>query len=452
MHHIDPTLGPDREGDLQKLAAADETEDPSTWIWTEADRCFFELVDDVHSRGMRIIIDGVFNHCGRRFFAFRDLLKRGKTSRYRDWFRGVRWLKDGTFQYKGWFGHKALPEFARSKEDLASPVSDYIFAITKRWMAPDAPGLSGRGVDGWRLDVAFCVPHGFWRRWRKHVKEIDRDAFICGEIVKNARAYLQGDELDAVMNYAWTYPTVAFFCPSANPMPAKELKRQLTRLRRSYPPDVNGVLQNLLDSHDVGRILTFLHNPELPKGGWDDYFGATRASSNKQLKTTRPGPRTQDILRQVVIFQMTYLGAPMIYYGTEAGMWGANDPDNRQPMLWDDIDYEPETHTPTGRCAAAERKPDAARFGFYKRAINLRKTQSALRHGSIQWIRCSNARLLMFERCWRDERLLVALNASDSDVIWSSHISGRDVWTGERVSDKDERTIPPRGWLIIKAE
>jgi glycosidase len=218
LHHVDPTFGPDRAGDLERLARANETEDPRTWIWTEADRCFVGLVAEIHRRGMRVIIDGVFNHTGTHFFAFQDLLRNGRRSRYRDWYRVSRWHPDGRFDYDGWFGHKALPELARTDECLAEPVCRYVFDITRRWMDPNGDGDPSDGVDGWRLDVAFCVPHGFWKRWRKVVKGINPEAYLTGEIVSLAEEYLRGDEFDAVMNYVWLYPSVRFFSRGKHPI------------------------------------------------------------------------------------------------------------------------------------------------------------------------------------------------------------------------------------------
>ena len=182
-HHIDPTLGPDRDGDLAALAAVNETENPATWIWTAADRCFLDLVADVHARGMRIIIDGVLNHSGTRCFAFRDLQKNGRASRYADWYRIEKWHPDGTFDYVGWAGHAGLPEFGRSTDTLNPGIKQYLFDITRRWMDPSGQGRPGDGIDGWRLDVAFCVPHGFWREWHALVRAINPEAYTTAEIV-----------------------------------------------------------------------------------------------------------------------------------------------------------------------------------------------------------------------------------------------------------------------------
>jgi len=450
FHHVDPSLGPDREGDLALLAKARETEDPRTWIWTAADRFLLKLIKEVHRRGMRIILDGVFNHTGRDFFAFRDLLANGRSSRYRDWYRIKHWNGDGTFDYEGWFGHGALPELARTEKSLVPPVQQYVFDITRRWMDPDGDGDPADGIDGWRLDVAFCVPHGFWRAWRKHVKKINPEAYLTAEIVTMATDFLKGDQFDAVMNYMWLFPTVSFFADSRHPMKARTFRNSLDKVREAYPPDVAYVQQNLFDSHDVARVLSMLNNPEiLPIEDFDRWFNVSRIKQDPAFRTTKPGPRALTALRQAVIFQMTYPGAPMIYYGTEVGMWGANDPCDRQPMLWDDIRYEPESHTIKGRTRPRVRKPDQALFAFYRKAIAMRKTSAALRRGSFKWMAHANPRVAVYERAHEGERIRVFLNAGTSAVTVNVPWGGTDIWTGRSVS-KGEIRIPSRGWVVVR--
>lgn len=447
LHHIDPTFGPDRDGDLKSIARAKETEDPATWIWTSADRYFLDLVGEMHRRGMRVIIDGVFNHAGREFFAFRDLLARGRASRYRDWFKIRKWNADGTFEYDGWFGHRALPEFGRTKNDLAAPVREYLFNITRRWMAPQ--GDAGAGVDGWRLDVAFCVPHGFWRKWRRHVKAINPDAYLTAEIVTLAPEWLKGDQFDAVMNYAWLYPTYSFFAPGPKAIPARTFARELDRIRRAYRPGVFFALQNLLDSHDVGRIATMLANPTGPVTEFQAYFESSRVAQRRDLDTRKPTRRVYDRLRQLVVFQMTFPGAPMIYHGTEAGMWGANDPCDRQPMLWDDVDYEPETHTPAGRCRPRARAPDQGLLRFFKRMIALRRQFDSLRRGELRWLRTGHARVLGYERRLGMERIGVLLNASEEALAFEIRNPALGLPTEGSIGRKGRVVIKPGGWFVF---
>jgi glycosidase len=452
FHHVDPTFGPDRAGDLRRLARARETEDPATWIWTAADKFLLKLIREVHRRGMRIILDGVFNHTGRDFFAFRDLLAKGKASRYRGWYKLKGWNPDGTFTYDGWFGHGALPEFAQTTGDLAAPVRRYIFDCTTRWMDPDGDGDPSDGIDGWRLDVAFCVPHGFWKKWRRHVKRLNPEAYLTAEIVTLAEDYLKGDEFDAVMNYMWLFPTVSFFSRAQPAMAAAELRRSLDKVRRAYPAEVSGVQQNLFDSHDVGRILSVLNNPEmLPIDTFDQYFHRSRIKNEEgtHFRTTRPGAAALRALKQAVIFQMTYPGAPMIYYGTEVGLWGANDPCDRAPMLWDDIRYQPETHTPTGTTRSRLRAPDHALRDFYRNAIALRQAHAVLRRGTFTWRRHAHERVLAFDRSLDGVTVRVVLNAADEAVAVSLPFNAVDLWSGKTLA-RGEHTVPPRGWLVVR--
>ncbi len=452
LHHIDPTLGPDRDGDERLLAAAGETDDPATWIWTAADRFLVDLVAEIHRRGMRIILDGVFNHTGTRFFAFQDLRRNGRKSRYADWYRIDKWHDDHRFEYKGWFGFHGLPELGRDENNLNPQVRDYLFAITRRWMDPAGAGLAaGEGIDGWRLDVAFCVPHEFWKEWRRVVRSINPQAYLTAEIVSLATPYLQGDEFDGVMNYMWTYPTLSFFSTKSPPVTAATVQQQLQAVLDAYPPEVNHVVQNLFDSHDTGRVLTAINNPERPMTNWDEFFNELRVQAHPDLRTTRPDDPARQILRQMVVFQMTYLGAPMIYYGTEVGMWGANDPDDRQPMLWNDITYEPETHTINGQCPPAPRRPDMELFAFYQRAIRLRKEHPVLRRGQLRWIETGTPRLLGFVRYDERTEVTALFNAGDDPLAHRVSLPARDLWDPEtNVCDPVVR-IPPRGFRVLMA-
>lgn len=448
LHHVDPTFGPDRDGDLKMLTYAKETEDPSTWIWTAADQYLLDLIKEIHARHMRIILDGVFNHAGVRFFAFQHLLRFGRNSPYANWFRIKRWHSDGRFDYRGWFGHPELPEFARTRSDLAVPVRRYIFAVTKRWMDPDGDGDPSDGVDGWRLDAAFCVPHGFWKQWRRWVKRINPCAFITGEIVGRADDYLKGDEFDAVMNYAWMVPVIRCFCPSDAPMSVANFRKEMDVLRKAYPKSVQRVVQNLFDSHDVGRILTVLENRLNIGTDWENVFRVTQTQSNSSLITSCPGKSARRVLRQMVVFQMTYLGSPMIYYGTEVGMWGANDPDNRQPMLWSDLVYDNERWSPRGRLPVAHnRAPDIKLLKFYKKAIHMRHRLAALRRGELRWVKTDSERILAFERKGSPS-VLAVFNVSDEPAMFRWQGTYTNAWTGKPVK-RCAAHLPARGWLVL---
>ncbi|NLG34448.1 MAG: alpha-amylase [Lentisphaerae bacterium] len=430
-HHIDPTLGPDRDGDLAALAAAAETEDPATWIWTAADRFFLGLLADLHARGMRLILDGVFNHSGTRCFAFLDLIQNGKQSKYADWYRITKWHPDGTFDYAGWGGHPGLPEFGRTGDNLNPGIKQYIFDATRRWMDPSGQGRPEEGIDGWRLDVAFCVPHGFWREWHARVRSINPDAYTTGEIVGPAQPWIQPDEFSAVMNYEWTYPTLAFFTTHADSIDAAEFRTRIDTLLARHSPGTALIMQNLLDSHDTGRILTLLESACPPFTHWDEYFNWPKAADNPLLQTRRPGPDATNALKRAAVWQFTGPGAPMIYYGTEVGLWGANDPCDRQPMLWSDIPAHDETqgfHAPLP--APCPRNPDFDLLAFYQKLIALRKAQPALRRGSFHWLPSPDRNTLAFERTLGPDTLWCFIHKGENDLRLDLPRPTRNLWTG----------------------
>ena len=208
--HVDEHFGV--KGDIEKLQG--ETDDPATWQWTASDKIFLDFLADAHRQGFKVIIDGVFNHVGRKFWAFQDVIKNGKASKYADWFDITDWnpADNAPFHYHAWDGDNgALPAL---KKDAALGIAhgprEHIMAITKRWLAPDGDPNS-RGVDGFRLDAPEGIAHPFWAEWRQLVKAIKPDAYISGEIWGWAQSYLAGDQYDAVMNYQFAMASQQFF-------------------------------------------------------------------------------------------------------------------------------------------------------------------------------------------------------------------------------------------------
>lgn len=417
-HHIDPTFGPDRAGDLRALAAANETEDPSTWIWTRADLAFLDFLDEAHAQGFHVIIDGVFNHSGRQCFAFQDILKNGTTSRYADWYQISKFREDGTIDYAAWDGpNGSLPAFSRSETNLNDGVKAYLFNITRRWMRPVVNGHERGGIDGWRLDVAFCLPHGFWREWHHWVRTLRPDAYTTAEIVGPAQDWLRPDEFSAVMNYEWLFPTLSFFTPHAHALTATEFRAAIDRLHARHAPGTIAILQNLLDSHDTGRILTMLHSACPPFTNWDSFFQWARVADNPALRTDAPSADAKTRLRLSAVWQFTGPGAPMLYYGTEVGLWGANDPCDRQPMLWPDIPAAPETLGFRGPLEhRTPRAPDESLLAFYRTLTALRRDHPALRRGTFRWLPGGDENTLLYERRLGDDCLLVAIQKGPTPV------------------------------------
>lgn len=385
--HIDDHFG--FAGDNRNLK---ETPDPGTWKWTRTDRLFLDLVKKAHALNIRIILDGVFNHSGDRFWAFEDLKKKKEKSVYRDWFVVTGW---DPFRYEGWFGFSGLPVFRETADGLDPSVEDHIFNITRRWMDPDANGDPSDGIDGWRLDVANEVPHGFWKKWRKLVKSINKDAFITGEIWEKAAPWLAGDEFDSVMNYEFAKTAYRFFIntsPGYRLLPA-QFDRALKEALDAYPLQVNLALQNLFGSHDTERVLSAIKNPDR------DYDAKNRLQDgDDQYDTSRPGEREVLIYKLMLLFQFTFPGSPMIYYGDEAGMWGADDPEDRKPMFWPDIN-------------GAHR--NSSLIDYVKKLGVIRSSHRALRLGSFATLLADDQKQVYgFIRADGGETLYIILNNS----------------------------------------
>jgi glycosidase len=422
-HHIDPFFGPDPAGDL-KIIAKENGSDPKTWQWTAADKLFLDLVRQCHEHGMHVIIDGVFNHTGRDFFAFKDIRKNQQRSRYRSWyviqsFDDPR-TKRNEFNYKGWFNIKTLPVFAASADgsDMAAEPKAYIFAATRRWMQPN--GKAADGIDGWRLDVAEERPMKFWSDWNTLVRKLNPNAYTTAEIWKPAANLIKQGGFSAAMNYnAFAIPVKGFLID--NNVPASRFAELIEARLKELPPAAAPVMQNLVDSHDTDRMASMIVNEKnaQPPSGDDIVYNKNndlRFSSTYDIR--KPNELERRIQRLIVLFQMAYVGAPMIYYGDEAGMWGAGDPDDRMPMVWPDRNYEPQTIDPRGK----ERQPDEVKFdqdlfNFYKQAIALRRQHDALNHGDFAVVATDDAqRVLVFSRKSEKETLIVALNRGDQDA------------------------------------
>lgn len=434
-HHIDPNFGPDPAGD-RAMMARETPHDPATWQWTSADLLMLKLIDEVHRRGMRIIFDGVFNHMGINSWAFRDVVKNQQKSLYRDWFKILSWddpQTGTTFNYSGWWAVPELPELNQDENGIVAGPREYIFAATRRWMDPNADGNPNDGIDGWRLDVADYVQHNFWKAWREHVRSINPEAYIVGEIVKNEdhlRPYLSGDEFDAVMNYNFMFICSRFFIERNKPISVSEFDRQLRVLREAFHHDVAYVMQNLFDSHDSNRLASHIVNGQAVwEEAWHDYHNTSKAA-NASYDTRRPNADELKTQKLMALFQMAYLGAPMIYYGDEAGMWGANDPCCRKPMVWDDMKFADEISLPDGSKRA---QPDKVAFDhelhdYYRKLIHLRNTHLSLQLGDFQTLRCDDsAQVYAFSRSHENEQIIVVLNKSKTErrIILPLRLSGR---------------------------
>lgn len=407
--HIDDNFG--TKGDYAAAVAREDLLAPGTWTLTASDRAFIDLVAAMHANGIKVVIDGVFNHVGDTHEAFADVRQNGAKSRFADWF-AIRSFEP--FAYDGWAGFGQLPAFAKSTTGFASDaVRRHIYAITRRWMDPNGDGDPSDGVDGWRLDVPNEVPMQFWHEWRALVKSVNPDAYISGEIWKRADEWLDGRTFDAVMNYPFAASAVAWVANKDKKISASELDARLAELRLAYPLEVTPALMNLVDSHDTDRVASMMRNPDR---GFDQ---GNRPKDNPAYDGSKP--RAEDFQRQrlLALVQATYIGAPMIWYGDEAGMWGADDPLCRKPMVWSDL----------GAYDNAQDAVDAEQLAQYRAIFALRTNLAALRTGGFRTLLTDDAKdLWVFERWLGDERVLVAINASDSAQSFALPAAEFDGW------------------------
>lgn len=427
FHHADPHFGPDPESD--KAMVAGETANPETWKWTASDKMLLELIRQAHLRGIHVILDGVFNHCSPDFFAFADLRKNQEQSPFVQWFH-VKCFDDpktkdrDEFDYDGWWGVKTMPEFSevtdnQGRKNLHPDVKAYLFAITKRWMDPNGDGDPSDGIDGWRLDVANEVGTGFWADWNDYVKQLNPLAYTTPEIwVEDAPNFVKEGKFDGVMNYySFSIPIKGGLIDGV--LPIKEFIQTMEERRKRFPPEQQPLLQNLFDSHDTARMATMVVNRDRP------YYSSTHdfsydtdvhaGSHERPYLVRKPNEAERKLQRMLVLFQMVYPGAPYLYYGSEAGMWGADDPDDRQPMVWEDLKFEPQKISPGGQ---PERNDDvnfdASLHAFYREAIALRKKHPVLIDGEFRVIGAENSTRTFALARTGYENLVAVFNRSES--------------------------------------
>ena len=421
--HIDNNFGPNPKLD-EKIWEREIPDDPATWRWTSADSLFLRLIREAHARGMKIIIDGVFNHVGATFWAFEDVKRNGEKSKYKDWFYIKRFDDPNTpqneFDYQGWYGVKDLPELKEDENGLIEPIKKHIFNIVKRWGDPNGDGNPEDGIDGWRLDVADMVNIRFWKEFRNAVKSVNPDAYLTGEVwwenwsenkMFNASPWLDGTTFDAVMNYRFARAIKRFVADEKLGINSRAFADSLRAQYSDYAWQNILVLMNLLDSHDTERFASITVNP--------DHFYDHNANpqQNPNWRVRKPNAIERAKQKLAVALQMTLPGAPMIYYGDEAGMWGGDDPDDRKPMLWKEFDYAAETHHPYGKKRPADSvKFDENLFDWYKRLIALRKKKTALSLGTIKFIESENPNSVIFLRENGNEKLLVCANKSGKEI------------------------------------
>jgi glycosidase len=393
--HVDEHFG--TRGDYAAAAAKEDILDLATWTFTPTDRAFLDFIRDAKSMGFRVVIDGVFNHVGTGHPAFQDVKQKGKESRFADWFDISSW---DPFTYEAWWGFSELPVLRKDPgHGIASESARrHIMEVTRRWMDPDGDGDPRDGVDGWRLDVPNEVPLPFWHEWCRNVRAINPEALIIGEIWERADQWLDGRAFDGVMNYEFAKPAIHWVIDRNNKITPTALDQALAQLRLAYPAECTYAMMNLVDSHDTDRVASMAKNPDRV------YNQGNREQEGAAYDATKPGPTEYAKQRLLALLQMTYVGAPMVYYGDETGMWGSNDPNNRKPMLWEDLlPYEDPQET-----------IDPTMLAHYRAVIGLRRAHPALRTGSFRTVLTDDAQdTWVFVRSGGGEEVLVALCASE---------------------------------------
>jgi len=402
--HIDPHFGKIVE-DTGELLGKDSTDNRLASKYKcrvsnqknleASDAYFAELVEEIHRRGMKIILDGVFNHCG----SFHKWLNREGIYESKDGYAvGAFWAKDSPFRsyfsflndkdwpgnssYESWWENGTLPKL---NYEGSVELYDYILSVGKKWVSPPY------NIDGWRLDVAADLGHSlelnhkFWKAFRREVKKANPNALILAEHYGDAKDWLLGDQWDSIMNYDAFMEPVSWFLTGMDKHSDAFIEDKIGDYQDFEEKMQNGMIQflqsslfsamNQLSNHDHSRFLTRTNHTV----GRADELGAKAASEDIN----------KGIFREAVVMQMTWPGAPTLYYGDEAGVCGFTDPDNRRTYPWG--------------------KEEIDLIQFYKEMIQLHKSSQAFKTGSFR-ILYGAKNLMCYTRFNRQEQFIILLN------------------------------------------
>jgi len=399
-HHIDPHLGKIiKDGGRVLKNNALTNADASMYITrttseenlTASDELFIELVNKAHARGIKVLVDGVFNHCGAfhrwldREGFYKDLESgayQSKKSPYRDFFY---WKEDGT--YEGWWGYENHPKL---NEEGCKKLKEEILEIGKKWVSEPFC------CDGWRLDVAADLGktsefnHQFWADFRKAVKGVSDDKVILAEHYGDAAGWLRGDEWDSIMNYDAFMEPVTWFLTGVSKHSTEKREDMYNNAdifwgsmiyqMGKLPIQSLTTSMNELSNHDHSRFLTRTNM----QVGRVETEGSAAAEKGIDMA----------VMREAVLLQMTWPGAPTVYYGDEAGVVGWTDPDNRRTYPWG--------------------KEDKELIEFHKKAIAVRKDNPVLRHGSLHHL-YGEYGVIAYGRFDRTDKFLIVLNNDEAE-------------------------------------
>ena len=405
---------------------------------------FIKLVEELHRRGMKVILDGVFNHCGSfNKWMDRERIYEGEKdyepgayisadSPYRSYFRFFKeepenWPYNGN--YDGWWGHDTLPKL--NYEDSVK-LENYILYIGRKWVSPPY------NVDGWRLDVAADLGrsneynHDFWKKFRTAVKDANPSALILAEHYGDPSDWLKGDEWDTVMNYDAFMEPITWFLTGMekhSDEAREELLGNIDNFIGSMAHHMSNMLtpslqvaMNELSNHDHSRFLTRTNHMV----GRVEHLGPEAA--NEYVNKA--------VMREAVVMQMTWVGAPTIYYGDEAGVCGFTDPDNRRTYPWGREDHE--------------------LIAFHKEAIRIHKEHPALRTGSLK-ILGGEENVLSYARFKGNDRIVIVINnrSERTEVkvpVWEAEIPAKCRMKRLLYSYKDGYTTEYEEYLVEDGE
>lgn len=422
-HHIDINFGPDPEGDLA-IMATENPADPSTWKWTSADKLFLKLIDELHKRNIKVIVDYSWNHTGVLFWAWQDIVKNQEKSVYKDWYEVITYDNTATpeneFTYKGWLNIMSLPEIRKVnvtterisghpyEGNINEGAKQHIFDVTKRWLAPD--GDLSRGIDGYRLDVADQIPMGFWRDYRTFVKSVNPEAYLVGEIwwerwpdkLMNPAPYANSSVFDAVMFYQAYRPARGFFAQAEPKADAKQLVDSLNKEWNNLEEPFRYASMNVSATHDTPRLLSCFANKGKYKYHATPYDDSTYLSG-------KPDQETYTRVKLYLAHQFTSIGSPQIWNGDEFGMWGSDDPDERKPLWWKELSFDQESRTniQPGTKTFDQVGFNQELFDYYKQLIKIRKSNPVLSNGKLEFIK-AEGKTLVYKR-YNDEELIYVL-------------------------------------------
>lgn len=359
-----------------------------------------KLVKEAHKRGMKIMLDAVFNHIGYYSKQWQDVIKNKEKSKYKDWF----YIKDinkvdtplnkidsKNIPYETFSCVAEMPKLNTENEE----VIEYLLEVGRYF-------IKEFDIDAWRLDVSNEVDHSFWRQFRKEVKKIKSDVYILGEIWHNSLPWLMGDQFDAVMNYPFADALIKFFC--TNEIDEIEFKYRLNDIVSNYQMQTIESGFNLLGSHDTTRVLSYCNN-------------------------------NKDKFKLAYLFMFTQSGAPCIYYGDEVGMTGVQTKDcegQRECMVWD------------------EDKQDKEILTFMKKIISLRKRYSEFKLVNNEWVLAEDKVIIV-----KKENISIIINNNDFEktIDLPDYLKDKkvyDLFNEVHVNLESKLTLNPYKYLIIK--